>query len=58
MDCEKMETCDLHQHTLHCPEADLGSLNLTPQQLQTEIPEKPEVQYFRRDRMIPTERNL
>lgn len=58
MDYEKTETCDLHQHVLHHCEADPGSLNLTPQQLQTEIPEKPEMQYFRRDRMIPTERNL
>lgn len=37
-----METCDLHQHVLHHPEANLHSLNLSLQQLQTSIPEKAE----------------
>lgn len=58
MDYEQMGTCDLHQHVLHHPEADLGSLSLAPRYLQTEIPEKPEVQYFKRGKMLPTEREM
>jgi len=58
VDYEKMETCDLLQHKLHHPEANLCSLNLSLQQLQTGIPEKSEKQNFRRGKTFPTEREL
>lgn len=56
MDYEKMETCDLHM--LHHAEADLHSLNVSLQQLQTGIPEKLEKKNFRRGKTFPAEREL